>query len=310
MPGYAALLAHIAILESGEFNEAQQQAELSSQLRFTEHFSDDPRAVSVMATVAARLFEDQRYAEALDISGSMLDRANLSEEHRQTALLVQGHAAFESQDFLLAEHAYAKLLEPERKLDAKRAEEINQRLAASVYRQAETSVQDNSEQEAIDNFIRVANVAPGSDIGESALFEATTLMLKLEQWPQSIPVLIEFRKQFPESEHQQEINQRLVFAYEQSERWTEAANELELLASSLDEEAAREARYLAASYYQRANDPSSAILAYAEYQQKYPQPFALNIEALATLIELHEQTDQWDKRTHCRKSWYKSNKPR
>ncbi len=72
-----------------------------------------------------------------------------------------------------------------------------ERLAASIYKQGEQKSKAGDSAAAVDDFLRVASLAPTSKVRANADFDAAALLIKEKQWDRAIPVLEGFRRNFP-----------------------------------------------------------------------------------------------------------------
>ena len=84
--------------------------------------------------------------------------------------------------------------------DAKQKSELSERLAADVYKQGEAKQQAGNGAGAVEDYLRVAKVAPDSKIRATAQYDAAAQLINLKQWDRAISVLEQFRRDFPKSE--------------------------------------------------------------------------------------------------------------
>ncbi len=293
--GYAALLAYDELLESvsAEEKAALQARKIDSAARFGAAFSDDERAPVVLARAAEDLLEDKQYELAQQKATELVNWSKpLSEKLQLSAWLVLAHAEFELQQFGAAEQAYTRVnaLLPEQD---KRRKEINENLAASIYKQGEELLAAGDTSASVDQFLRIAQVAPGSSIQVNAEFDAATHLLTLKRWPQAITVLKSFRSNYPDNELTKQVPAKLVLAYQKDEQWNAAADELNYMVdNNIDPENKRDAIYLAAELYEKAGDERRAIRQYDRYVNEFPEPFDERIEAMHKITELNQALNQ------------------
>ncbi|MEH6556395.1 MAG: tetratricopeptide repeat protein [Oceanicoccus sp.] len=303
--GYAAIVAYGLILESvdpGEKSSGMTEQEtwtrlkISSQLRFADTYQDDPRAMTVLAKSAEELLALKEYQQAIDAATRLtLQQKTPERSLRKTSWLVIGHSQFELENYPEAEKAYQQtLLILDGNDDGKSA--IIDRLAASVYKQAERALALGDQSLAIDQFLRVAAVAPMSAISVTAQYDAADTLMAAERYTQAIAVMASFRNEYPDSPLSADIPAKLVVAYEQSGQWEGAANELtSIYESSTNEEVQQESLFQAAEFYEKAGENDLAILRYRTYANTYPGQYAAAMEARYKLSELYGETSQADK---------------
>jgi tetratricopeptide (TPR) repeat protein len=200
---------------------------------------------------------------------------------------VLAHVYFDSARYAAAEGAYAELVQRLPMSDPLH-DEATERLAASVYRQAEARQAAGDVQGAIAEFLRVATVAPSSPTRAAAEFDAATLLIGASDWNGAATVLERFRREHPGHALQAEATRRLALAYLEGGRPLEAAQEFERIAADSAEptDARRAARWQAAELYAANGDIVAARRAYADYVREFPTPFAAAIDARQELADL------------------------
>lgn len=309
--GYAALLAYAAYEKtlSGKELKLWRQRGTESELRFADTNPSDRRAPAVLTQAAERLYADHspdRAAMAARRALAKLDlfkveRKELSDKQiepraenimRRTAWTVIANTEFESGGFKLAEEAYVHALQftP---VDDKERGVLNERLAASVYKQGEQSRSVGDLRGAVAHFLRVAQVAPTSTIRVNAEYDAAATLISLKDWNGAIKVLESFRKDHPGNSLQPDVTNKLAVAYMETGQLTRAAGELEALADAkTDPQIRRVALLQVAGLYEKANDSKNISRAYQRYLHDYPQPLEPAEEARFHLATLYEKTGQ------------------
>jgi tetratricopeptide (TPR) repeat protein len=306
--GYAAIVAYGRLLAGLPAGPAADQAsatmteyenwqrlKIASQLRFASVYNQDPRAAAVLVKSAEELLALQEYQQAVAAASQLDGVAGADKSLRKTAWLVTGHSEFELQQYANAEQAYSQTLQLIPAGDAGRTAIVD-RLAASVYKQAELALVAGTPQLAVEQFLRVSAVAPGTAIAVTAQYDAANALLDTANFDRAIDVLARFRKQHPDNPLTADIPAKMVVAYQQTGQWAKAAEELTAIYQSSDDIAVKqESLYQAAELYEQAGDVSTAILRYRSYANAYPQPFAAAMEARYKLSELYRQTEQGSK---------------
>ena len=114
--------------------------------------------------------------------------------------------------------------------DPARRSEIEERIAASIYKQAEAQRASGNNAAAVTEFLRVAAAAPDASIRPNAIFDAAALLMADKQWSRAVEVMQRFRREFPQHKFNSEITQQLAVALTESGRGAEAAREFENIA--------------------------------------------------------------------------------
>ncbi len=299
---YAGLLAarrHAETVEPDALVEWQAGVETQA-LKFSAAFPEHEQAVPVLAKVAEDLFSAGELQRAMRIAGLVVTwQPPAAPEYEQTAWTVIAHANFELERYSHAEQAYQRLLQfPV--ADAAARDEVTERIAASVYRQAEQARAEGNDELAVAEFLRVGAVVPGSTFVRTAMFDAAALLITGAQWQQATGVLEQFRRDYPDHEYNDDVTQKLAVAYQESGRSHEAAVEYERIASldSVEPVVHREALWQAAELYSAAGALADERRIYADIVTKFPEPFAESLEARQKLADLAKEADDWSDRQH------------
>ncbi len=287
--GYSALLA-FAEQEKRETpgqRNAVQLASIESAQRFGSAFASDPRAATVLANAAEKLYVLRDYARATDLAQQVLKlQPPAAPAQRRVAWNVIAHAAFDSGSYDRAEHAYTEVLALTPATDPARAALV-ENLAASVYKQGEAARAGGHPRDAVQVFARVAEVAPQSPVRANAQFDAAAALIELKDWPAAARTLEDFRQRYPDHPLSGDVNTKLALVYSESGRWAQAAGEFERLAQrQRDPELARGALWQAAELYQKAGSAPQAAQVYDRYVRQFPVPLEPAIEARYRLASI------------------------
>ncbi|OZG73532.1 hypothetical protein BTA51_11010 [Hahella sp. CCB-MM4] len=297
--GYAAIATHGELIKQSPeaSRDILTSEKVASQLRFVEHYPQDPRALDVQANAAATLFEMKDYLAAIPAAETVANWQPLPDREVQlNAWLIISHSHYALENYSEAEGAYAQsiALMPE---NDERREDTVELLAASIYRQGESLLKQGETEAAIDEFLRVSLVTPGASIRVNAQYDAATYMLQLSQFDRAIPVLEDFRSRYPNHELSKDIPAKLAVAYRETKQWDHAASELKTIASTHeDPNVRRESLLMAAEIYEANGYVPEAIDTYRAYANTYPEPADLAMEAQFVLSELYNTTNEPDKR--------------
>src|SRR6202035_3015734 len=213
--GYAAIVAYGKQEEtlSGEPKATLHQKAIDSSLKFAESFPAHPESAQVLTRAATELYAAKDYQRAESAAESLLAKQPAVDVAKQRiAWTVIGNSNFDQGVFDKAEAAYTHAQAVMPPNDPERAV-IVERLAASIYKQGEQKSKSGDSAAAVDDFLRVAALAPTSKVRSSADFDAAALLVTQKQWDRAIPVLEGFRRNFPDSPLQTDVTRNLAVAY-------------------------------------------------------------------------------------------------
>jgi TolA-binding protein len=300
--GYASLVAyqkHEVQLEGAERARWHRQL-IENELMFANTFVEHPEAGAVLAKAAEDLFALNEFDRTIEVAQQVLQKMPAVDAKRQrTAATLLAHSLFDKERFAEAERAYLNvqtLLPPG---DPDQGA-IVERLAASIYKQAEAKQAAGTADSAVDDYLRVALLAPTSTIRANAEIDAASLLMQQRQWSRAIDVLAAFRRAHPGHEFESEATKSLAVAYLESGRETEAAAEFERVAARVAEtyDVRRAAQWQAADLYGKAKSFGPAIAAFTTYVDRFPKPFDSAMEARQRLADMAAARDDGRLRRH------------
>ncbi len=301
--GYAAIVAYGKQEEglSGEAKAAVHGRGLDSSLRFAQTFPNHPESATVLTHAATDLYAVKDYTRAVAASEALLARQPPVDSTKQrVAWTVIGNSNFDQGVFDKAEMAYghAQTLMPAN--DPERGV-IVERLAASIYKQGEQKSKSGDSGAAVEDFLRVAVLAPTSKVRANADFDAAALLIKDKKWDRAIVVLEGFRRNFPQSPLQADVTRKLAVAYSESNHPGQAAAEFEKIAQSPGETAdvQREATLQAADLYDKSGDTAKSRAMLEAFVKHFPQPLNPAMEARNKLSLIAAKAGD----THARDGW-------
>jgi tetratricopeptide (TPR) repeat protein len=288
--GYAALVCYDkaeARLPAAERPAVRGKA-VESALRFAAAFPGHPETPAVLSRTTQTLFDAGDRERAAAVAQQVLALGSRADAGQQrVAWAVLANVWFDAGQFAQAEQGFSELLARMPAGDPQRAE-VTERLAASVYRQAEAKQAAGDWDGASREYLRVSRVAPTSAAGPKGEFDAATLLVNQQQWARAATVLEDFRRDHPQHELQPEATRKLAVAYLEGGRKHDAAVEFERIANRdlEDPDVRRAAAWQAAELYGGSGDAASAARAYEAYVSRYPSPAGPAIEARQELAEL------------------------
>lgn len=299
--GYAALLAYDKLAKpiDAEALALQEAKRRDSGVEFTQRYASDKRAPLVLSNMADEYLKAGDNENALKQAQRLVDWPTpIDDKLKIAGLFVVAHSQFELQEYALAESAYQGLVTLLPTGD-KRLVGVNENLAASVYQQGTNMYEQGDVQGAIAQYRRVAVLAPNSDIAKKAEFDAAAHLIGLQQWPDAIEILERFRRRYPDDALTAQIPAKLALAYQESQQWAKAGQELSAIAANSDDpDSARAAAYLSAELYEKSGDMNAAVSAYAAYVKNYRSPVGQAVEAAHQLATIEGQRKNYKQRVH------------
>jgi tetratricopeptide (TPR) repeat protein len=287
--GYAAIFAHRQHQErvSGEEHDIVREAAVASTLRFVEVFPTHEHASVVLGAAVDDLYEMERFGTAIETGRALLAAYPEADAAiRRSAWLAIAHSAFGLDDYSQAELAYTHVLEMTA-TDDESWQAVVDNLAASIYQQAELASKAEDHRAAADHFLRIAQVAPDSEIRPAAEFDAGAALMRLEAWDEAVAVLDAFRDAHPDHELRGEATKQLANLHRQQGELERAAVEYERIAAE-NEEARHEALLAAGELYEEAGVPARAIAVYQDYVERYPEPLEIAVETRFKIAALND----------------------
>ena len=302
--GYAALIAFNEWLPTVKEAVAQSQIkakQIDSTFKFANKFPQHPEAPVALTKAAEDLFSSKDYSRAIEASSLLVEKfADSDVKLRRSAWTVKAHSSFELNDFPGSEIAYQKAILLVDK-DIKERKKLEEKLAASIYKQGEASQLAGEIDIAVQHYLRVGEIVPNSEIRSSAQYDAATLLLKSEQWSRAASVLEDFRSRFPDHKEQSNISHKLALVYEKDQRNLLAAQEYERISldDANDKETQRTSSLVAADLYAKEKEDYRAIEIYRAYIKRFPVPYEASLEVRQSLVDLylarqdHKLVKQW-----------------
>jgi tetratricopeptide (TPR) repeat protein len=301
--GYAAIIAYGKQEDtlSGEAKATLHQKTIDSSLKFAQTFPAHPESAQVMTKAATELYTAKDYLRAMSASEALLAKQPPVDIAKQRiAWTVIGNSNFDQGVFDKAEAAYTHAQAVMPPNDPERGV-IVERLAASIYKQGEQKSKAGDSAAAVDDFLRVAALAPTSKVRANADFDAAALLVTQKQWDRAIPVLEGFRRNFPQSPLQTDVTRNLAVAYSASNKPGQAAVEFEQISQSPKEtpEVQREATLQAADLYDKAGNSAKTRAMLEAFVKHFPQPLNPAMEArnkltlIATKAGDYSGRDYW-----------------
>ncbi len=299
--GYAALLAsreHEKQLSAGAL-AAWHEQHIGYALQFAATYPAHPQAGAVLTNVAEELFAAGQLERAVQVAGLVVTlQPPATPDLERVAWTVLAHAQFDLGRFVDAEGSYQRLRAYD--LPPRQRKEVEGRVAASIYRQAESAQASGDIDAAVANFLRIADATPDAEIRPTALFDAATLLLTNQRWSQSAELLQRFRREFPGHGFNADVTAKLAVALREDGRSADAAAEFERVAAQDGTaDVQRAALWQAAELYAAAGQSGNEARLYEAVVTRFPDPPAEALEARHKLASLAAANADWN----ARKRW-------
>jgi tetratricopeptide (TPR) repeat protein len=273
-------------------------------VKFAQTFPEHPDSAGVLTRAAEDIYAAKDLPRAITVSEALLARqppVDVAKQRIAWTIIARSH--YNQNEFDKAEPAFEKARQLSMGAgDEKLRNELTEGLAASVYKQGEAKQKTGDAAGAVEDYLRVARVAPDSTIRSTALYDAGTQLIVLKQWDRSITVLEDYRRQFPK-EHGQDVTKKLAVAYTEAGRPGEAAGEFEKIANNPAEERAvqREALLQSADLYAKANNVPKAVSMLEKFVASNPTPIVDAEEARQRLADYAVKSGDLARRDY----WYR-----
>ncbi len=288
---------------SGAEKDAWHKRATDAGVKFAQVFPEHPDSAGVLTRAAEDIFAAGDRPRAISVAQLLLARQPPVDASRQRiawTIIAQSH--FDQGEYAQAEPAYvqARALAGN---DEKMRTDLTERLAASVYKQGEAKQKAGDGAGAVEDYLRVARVAPDSKIRSNAEYDAAAQLIQLKSWDRAIAVLEGFRRDFPASPLAADVTRKLAVAYGAANRPGEAAAEFERIAASPTEEPAvrREAQMQSADLYAKAGNQAKAVAMLEKFVASNPTPVADAVEARQRLADYAIKAGDSARRDH----WYR-----
>lgn len=266
---------------------------------YTQLYSNNKRSPQIILHAAELAFQTKQYKKAIVLAESIPDKINSTTSIK--AKIIKSHSYFNLLEFANAEAAYFSVLS-NGGLGKNLKRKLTDKLALSIYKQAEISVSDGKLSDAIDHYTRISDIAPSSSISSTGYYDAIALSMKNKLWDVSIQKIKSFQRLFPQSKYSRDVTKKLSIAYLKSNQGIKAAHEFEKISGfEKNKDIKIAALWQAAELYEDRNDILGAIRTYEKYSAKYKKPFPQYMESMKKLTDLYKKTSNSKKTSR----WYK-----
>ncbi len=293
LAAYSALLVYqskrrnqkIKSNEVEQLNDILKEIELERQ--YIDNFSDAAAIPQVKTRLAENLLMSKQEKLALAQSERLVTNIKLSATLEKINWLVIAQSGFLLKDFSLSEKAYYKLVNSNYNLKKNEIKIYQQRLAESIYKQAEIEQKKGDLERAIKHYRRLSLLSNDLVVIAKAEFDIATNQLALKKWKDVISTLIKFKKKFPRNKLSNNIYEKLVVAYENTGNWKKAAYNSNLIyLREKKTDLGKSALWRTAELYKKSSNLKKSYRYFKEYIAVFPKPENQALEARAQLVLL------------------------
>lgn len=290
---YAALLSYRKHEDrlQGKAKKTWHQRYLDSALKFADTYPSHPQSGAVLTTVAEDLFSRGQFDLAIAVGQLVVNKQPpVAQAHARTAWTVIAHSQFDMSNFADAEQSYYRLRALTPAADRNAHQNVEDRIASSIYKQGEAARDAGDLETAVTHFRRLGEAVPDSDIRATAEYDAAAALITMGSWSAAASVLEDFRRNFPDSAYADEVTQKLAVTYLETGRNAQAAGEFVRIANApgSSEEVRREALWRAAELYKDSEQRREERSVLEAFVARYPNPISESIEARYRLLEIAE----------------------
>lgn len=268
-------------------------------LRFVLTYPDHPAAPALLAQTGTVLLDQHQYVSTLHVSEPVLVAAASPPAIRQAAWSMQAQAYYGMEDYPSAATAYREALQLAGQDDSRRSA-LQAGLATATYKQAQQTSMQGDKRAAVALYQQAAQLAPGASLRSKAQYDAATILLAQASWQEAIPMLEQFRRDYPGDPLQAEVTRKLAYAHDRSGHSSQAAAEYLRLGQNRQQAEAlqREALLRAADIYAHAGTARQAISTRELYLERFPEPATAAVEVMQQLTELESANGNSRRRQH------------
>ncbi len=277
------------VLSNNLFIQTNEKTYLDRYINYSKHFSrqysGDSRGFQVLLDAAEQAYLNKEYANAIELAD--LSLANNKQANPFQATQIKASAYFSLNEFEESETLYTALITAN-SLNRKQYREFKNNLALSIYRLAETAINNDDIARAIHHFARISNIVPDTEIAASGLYDAIASNMKHRQWKDAITQIKRFQAIYPRHKFSNDVSKKLSVAYLSSNQGIKAAVEFEKIAQTdSNHEVKAAAQWQAATIYEEKAKFRDAIKAYQKYAASFKKPYAQKLEAMAKVASLY-----------------------
>jgi len=301
--GYAAVSTYRQYLKKvPEFDRNRIKREtIRASLRFVDVFPKHKKSDVILSAAIDDLYALKDFQIAINTAHQLISNYPHADiALMRSAWLVIAYSSFDLHKYSDAEIAFVNVLAIKLKSVTKsKRKELEENLAASVYKQGEQAVKLQDNRAAADHFLRVGKLVPRSKIRSTSEYDAATALIQLKSWEEAATVLNSFRSDYPKNKLQPEITKKLAFVYKEDKKFNKAASEFERISRETKDGVIRkESILIAADLYKEIPDKDNELRIYKTYVKLFPRPVEEALEInnkIALIYELNKDRKNYIK---------------
>ena len=292
---YGVVLLYEVMAEDEDMSDPLISERIAANVRFAETFPLDSRAAPAALKASTLAYQSGQYALAARLAETVISSPSGSDEDLyRVALTTSAHSYFALGAYDKAAAGYRKQL-----AHFGPTPQIEERLLATVFKQAEIAEAAGEIEQAIGFYQALSEIDDKADVSIAAEYDIALLFENMGDLARATSQLEAFRHKHPRHRLSAEIPPRLVALFESQQRYNEAASVLiEIVSHTQDDEVKRQAQYRAAELYLQANNTEMAIDSFRHYAHEYEMPASLRFEAMTHLDSLYLAAGETKKREY------------
>lgn len=261
---------------------------IAAAVKFADAFPRHAQWASVASAAATNEVALGEWDAAIALAKRALDSSKpIPSEMRTRMLGIVADGHFAASRYADAERAYAAVLVALGAADPQR-QPATERLAASIYKQAEAARAGGDLRTAAQGFRRVARIAPTASICATADYDAAAALMSLQDWSAAREQLEAFRTRYPGHALSIDVDKKLAVADQNDHLPSQAAEVYARIARAPTEPIAERtnASLLSARLYDEAGETVRARNAYRTHLADFAPSPELRAELTQRLAEL------------------------
>ena len=295
--GYAAVSTyrqHLRKASQYDKNRIKREV-IRASLKFVDVFPKHKKSAIILSAAADDLYDLKDFQIAINASHRLIKSyPDVNDDLKRSSWLVIAYSSFDLRKYSDAETAFINVLAiKSKKTNKKKRIELQENLAAAIYKQGEQSVKLLDYRTASNHFLRVSTLVPNSKIRSTAEYDASSALIQLKAWSEAAIVLNNFRRSFPKNKQQSDITKKLAYVYKQDKKYDKAAAEFErIYKESRDKAVKRESLLIAAELYEKIADKDNELRIYKQFVSKFPRPVEEALEINTKIASIYLKKEQ------------------
>lgn len=245
----------------------------AAHIRFYTEFGNHQHANKVLLKAAKYQFEDKEYPDSYASSSTLVRKQNVERTVYASAILIYAHSSFELEKYQEAEVAYNNA---SRVADGKLQSSLRDKAAASAYLFAKSKISSDPKL-AVSELTRVGTTYKGSEIANTASFDAASLLMKQNDNSRAEAILVSLKnsKGNGKGYDEKNLHEKLAYIYLNNNQYNKAANEFVYIYNR-EKNTARKREILLsiADLYKKGGSRDKALKMQKEYVKVYKTPLS------------------------------------